>query len=144
MKILQLKDISVKTSNRDCGSQAAIRLFEILLSAEMNEADYLIVKGLDAASEASIMPYNDDIYIDIPIESDVSTSFLDEIIYRLAEQNQLHRFRFQIRGNRVHEKLILISTNRNVQIKVNWDGKDQTIEPSAKTPTKLKIDYQDL
>ena len=143
MKVFQLKDITARISTRDHGTQAAIKLFEILMSSKMIE--YREEKSADGFMELLIIPDPDGAVIDIPENSEVSTSFLDEVIYRLSEQNQLHRFRFQIHDIRVYEKFQTISTDRQVPIGIIMNGEELTIKPSSK-PIKKKgnIIYQDL
>ena len=143
MKVFLLKDISSKISTRDDGTQAAIRLFELLMSSEMIEYRKEILP--DGSIQVSLIRDPDGAVIEIPENSGVSTSFLDEVIYRLAEQNQLRHFRFQIHDERIYKKFVLASTRHKVPIDIIYNDENQTIEPSSEPSQKeVKIIFKDL
>ena len=130
MKEINLKDITNKTSNRADGTEAAIELIDAL---HQYGSTVLVENSVE------IMPNVIDVKIKwngltIEIEENfhVSSSFIDEIIYRLDEKQILHNFAFALYDEKTYEKFQKASDNRGIEIKVIWQDEATFIKPSEK------------
>ena len=137
MDYIKLEKITTHTSSRDDGFQAALELIALFYSPEIN--NYKREKLPDGRMRFSTQRDPDGIGIDIPKDSHVTTSFLDEIFYRLYEKELLHHFRFRINDDRIYKKFQSISNRRKVSININWNEKNEVIEPTEE-PLKKKRD----
>jgi hypothetical protein len=144
MTTASIKELSKSTINRDDGTEAAVRMLALLY-----ERGYALVKQQfekdKSSNEISFSADFGDMVIDVSEDVTLSASFIDELIYRLDEKEVLGTFVFAIHDDRNYEKFQKVSTNREIEIKVIWQGEKATIKPSEKkTHEDRKIIIRDL
>lgn len=144
MKHIVLKDLCKSASNRDDGTEAAVKLLGVLHEQrsifslnriETTDPNYL-------SEHLSTLGF---IIVEIPEDMNLSASFVDELIYRLDEKEVLGIFVFIIPDDRTYEKFQKVSTNREIEIKAIWQEEGISIKPSEKkTHEDRKIIIRDL
>ncbi len=143
MKAISLKEITSKTSNRADGTEAAIQLIDAL-----HQYGPTVVPGKSETIAPNFFQIRiewNGIIVEILEDVHVSSSFVDEIIYRLDEKGILKDFAFALFNDKTYDKFQTVSDNREIEIKVIWKEKATFVKPSEKTSNaKRKITYKDL
>lgn len=144
MEQIVLRDLCKSASNRDDGTEVAVKLLGVLheqrsiFNPDNNEP-------IDSNYFTKFYLSLGYISIEIPEDMSLSSSFVDELIYRLDEKDVLNNFVFVIWGDRTYEKFQTVSTNREIEIRVIWHGEGTVIMPSEKkTHEDRKIIIRDL
>jgi hypothetical protein len=143
MKVIPLKEITNKTSTRDDGTEAAIQLIDDLHqygpTVVPGESEWIYPNVIEVRIEWN------GLIVEIPEDVHVSSSFIDEIIYRLDEKGILKDFAFALFNEKTYDKFQTVSDNREIEINVMWNDKRKTIKPSDKpSKAKHKIIHRDL
>ncbi|MBU1024323.1 hypothetical protein KKB99_08595 [bacterium] len=143
MKVISLKDLTDRTSSRADGTDAAIQLIDLL-----HQHGPTVVPGKSEFITPNVMEVRiewNGLIIEFVENFYVSSSFVDEIIYRFDEKQILHNFAFALYDEKTYEKFQKVSDNRGIEIKVIWQKEATFIKPSEKTSkTERTIIYRDL
>lgn len=143
MKAIFLKEITSKTSSRADGTEAAIQLIDALHqygpTVVPGESEWIYPNVIEVRIEWN------GLIVEISEDVHVSSSFIDEIIYRLDEKGILKDFAFALYDEKTYDKFQTVSDNREIEVKVIWKEKATFIKPSDKpSKAKHKIIHRDL